>query len=144
MCYIKLYYFELRFHTLVLHLQKKQKWMSFISEFPVEVYLREKNTPKQDINSNPPITLLKWISSTFLGVQLSCKDKLECIGCQSKADQLKLGLRGARPQINEGKVTEFSFFIFLMYSTQKKSLGLQYVTFHFNAFPPPDGLDKTY
>jgi len=56
---------------------------------------------------------------------------------QSKA------LWGARLQINEGKDTEFSFFFFfLTYSTQKKSLGLQYVTLHFNAFPPPDGLDK--
>lgn len=81
----------------------------------------------------------------YMGVQLSCKDKQECIGCQSKADQLKLGLRGAKPQINEGNI-QFSFFLFSFFKVQhsEKSLVLQYVTLHFNAFPPPDGLDKTY
>lgn len=105
--------------------KKKQKWMPFVSEFPVEVYLREKKkTPKQDISPNPPITFVKWIQSTFLGVQLSWKDKQGCIGCQSKVDQLKLGLRGARPQINEGNIQSFLFyFYFLMYSTQRSLWG---------------------
>lgn len=78
-------------------------------------------------------------------MQLSCKDKQECISCQSKADWLKLGLWGARSQINEGKDTEFSFFnffFFLCIALKRSLWGLQYVTLHFNAFSPPDGLDK--
>lgn len=38
---------------------------------------------------------------------------------------------------------QFSFFIFFEHVAFRISLcGLQYVTLHFNAFPPPDGLDK--
>lgn len=115
--------------------RKNQKWTSFVSEFPVDVYLREKNPPKQIINSNPLITFLKWIEFALLGVQLQCKDKQECIGCQSKANWLKLGLWGARPQINERKDTEFSFFnFFLTYSSQKKSLGASIRDFTFQCF----------
>lgn len=60
-CYSKLCYFKLRFRSLVLHVQKKRKWTSFVSEFPVEVYLREQKSPKQIINPNPLLAFLKWI-----------------------------------------------------------------------------------
>lgn len=111
--------------TVVCHVQKKAKvnaiciWVSCGG-----LLKRKKKTPKQDISPNPPITFVKWIQSTFLGVQLSWKDKQGCIGCQSKVDQLKLGLRGARPQINEGNIQSFLFyFFFLMYSTQRSLWG---------------------
>lgn len=83
-------------------------------------------------------------------MRLSWKDQRECIGCQSKADWLKLGLWGTRPQINEGKETEFSVFwkvwilcfVFKHIALKRSLWGHQYVTLHFNAFAPPDALDK--
>lgn len=41
------------------------------------------------------------------------------------------------------KNVQFSFFYIFQHIAFRINLcGLQYVTLHFNAFPPPDGLDK--
>lgn len=142
-CYSKLCYFKLRFCSLVLRVQKKQKWTSLVSEFPVEVYLGGKKTSQAN----------KKCKSTnhFSEISLNCiigratfQQRPEGVYwfCHSKTNWLKLGLCRARPQIDEGK-TQFSFFIFSEHTAFGISLcGLQYVALHFNAFPPPDGLDK--